>query len=80
MAPVEPPSHFVRDRDAVTVFTVAQKVAKYTNREVQVAVLAKQFIERMGIMSFRDAFDVAHHGMNEDSPVSSHDLYGETAI
>ena len=49
MAPVELPSHFVRGRDVVAVSTVAQNVAKYTKREDQAAVMAKQFRERIGL-------------------------------
>ena len=55
--------------------TVAQHMAKYTKREVQAAVVAKQFRERMGLMSSTDAFDMVHHGMIEDCPVSTHDLW-----
>ncbi len=63
MAPVELPSHFVRGRDVVAVSTVAQNMANCTKREVQAAVSAKQFRERMGLMSSRDAFDMICHGM-----------------
>ena len=34
----------------------------------------------MDLMSSRDAFDMVHHGMIEDCPVSTHDLYRKTAI
>ena len=80
MAPVELPSHFVLDRDIVAVSTVAQNMAKNTKREVQAAVLAKQFRECMGLMSSRNAFDRVHHDMTEDCPVSTHVLNRETAI
>ncbi len=43
-------------------------------------MVAKQFRERMGLMSSRDAFDMVHQRMIEDCPVSTHDLYRETAI
>ena len=43
-------------------------MAKYTKREIQAAVLAKQFSERMGHMSSGDAFDMVPHGMIEDCP------------
>ena len=62
------------------MFIVAQNIAKYTKREVQTAVLAKQFRERMGLMSSKDALDMVHHGMIEDCPVNTHDLNRETAI
>jgi len=80
MVPVELPGQFVRDRVTVAVATVAQNMAKYTKREVQAAEAAKQFRERTGLMSSRDAFDMVHHGMVEDCPVSTHDLYRESAI
>ena len=80
MVSVELPSHFVRDRDVVAVSTVAQSMTRYTKRKVQTAVLAKQFKERMGLMTSMDVADMAHHGMIEDCAVSTQDPYRETAI
>ena len=77
---VELSSHFVRVHDVVAVSKVAQNTAKYTKREVQAATLAKQFRERMGLVFSRCAYDMINDGMIEDCPVSTHDLYGETAI
>ena len=43
-------------------------------------MLAKQFRDGMGLMSSRDAIDMNHHDVIEDCPVSTRDLYRETAI
>ena len=61
MSPVELPSHFMRLHNVGTLSTVAQNMAKYTNREVQAVKLAKQFRERVGLMSSRDAYVIIHH-------------------
>ena len=55
-------------------------MAKCTTREVQATSLAKQCRERKGLMSSRDAYVMIHHGMIEDCPVSTHDIFRETAI
>ena len=34
----------------------------------------------MGLMTFRDAFDMVHHDMKEDCLISTHNPYRETAI
>ena len=75
MAPVKLPSHFMCKRDVLGVSTLAQNMVKYIKRDVQAAVLANQLGERVGLMSSRDASDMAHHGMIEDCAVSTHDLY-----
>ena len=54
-SPVELPKHFLCVHDVMTVSTVAQNMAKYTEREVQAATLAKPLRELMGLMPSRDA-------------------------
>ena len=40
-------------------------------------MLTKQFRERMSLMPSRDAFNMVHHGIIEDYPVSARDLKGK---
>ena len=52
---------------------------EYTKREGQAAALAKQFGERMGLMSTRNAYNMIYRGMIEDCPEYTNDLHRETA-
>ena len=56
------------------------RLSTLSGREVNTAVLAKQLREHMGLMPSRDAYDMKNHGMIEDCPFSTNDVYRETAI
>ena len=59
----------------VAASTAAQNMTKYTKREVEEAVFAKRFWGHIGVTSSGDAFDMICHGMIEDCPSSTHDIY-----
>ena len=79
MLPVVLPDQFRANQKHVLVTTLEQNMSKYTKREVKGALLAKQFRERMGLMSSRDAYDMIHNGMVQECPITTHDVYRESA-